>query len=143
MSSWINSLHYCCLLFCMQTVSKGKLWISEQIHEISSILKRPQLSWYILLHFYQRKKKICTSFIFFYLYSNFNHYPMLYLNQYYKFLNCYTIILQLLGERGTVKTIDRSIVHYWLVTWQMTSRNVIYPDVNYEYRRIVDSVSVI
>ena len=57
--------------------------------------------------------------------------------------DCYTIILQLLGERGTVKTIDRSIVHYWLVTWQMTSRNVKSPDVNAEYRRFVDIVSVI
>ena len=50
---------------------------------------------------------------------------------------------QLLGERGTVKTIYRWIVHYWLVMWQMTSRNVKSPEVNDEYRRIVDSVSVI
>ena len=57
--------------------------------------------------------------------------------------DCYTIILQLLGERRTVKTIDRWIVHYWLVMWQMTSRNVKSPDVNDEYRRIVDSVSLI
>ena len=57
--------------------------------------------------------------------------------------DCYTIIFQLLGERGTVKTIDRSIVNYWLVTWQMTSRNVKSPDVNDEYRHIVDNVSAI
>ena len=57
--------------------------------------------------------------------------------------DCYTIILKLLGERGTVKTIDRSKVHYWLVKWQMTSRNVKSPDVNDKYWRIVDSVSMI
>ena len=42
---------------------------------------------------------------------------------------CCTIILQLLGKRATEKTIDRSIVRYWLVTWQMTSWNVKCPDV--------------
>ena len=55
----------------------------------------------------------------------------------------FPIILQLLGKRATAKTIDRSIVHYWLVTWQMTSRNVKCPDVNDVHRRTVDSISVI
>ena len=54
------------------------------------------------------------------------------------------IILQLFGKRATEKkTIDRSIVNYWQVAWQMTSRNVKCLDVNGEHRLSVDSVSEI
>ena len=60
-----------------------------------------------------------------------------------RIFECCTIILQLLGKWATEKTVDRSTVHCWLITWQMASWSVKCPDVNDKHWRTVDGISLI
>ena len=57
--------------------------------------------------------------------------------------NGVTVVASLPTKQSRDVTANIPKVHYWLVTWQMTSRNVKCPDVNDEHRLTVDSVSVI